>query len=57
MSHAMYISKLTCDFHLNRHNAEVQRTHPGTKVIGEFSTKGHIFPPNAQNGFELFLLF
>ena len=26
---------------------------PGTKVTGEFSTKGHIFPPNAQNGFLL----
>ena len=24
---------------------------PGTKVMGEFSTKGRIFPPNAQNIF------
>ena len=23
----------------------------GTKVTGEFSTNGHIFSPNAQNGF------
>ena len=31
----------------NKHNAELQLTDPGTKVMGEFSTKGHIFPPNA----------
>ena len=30
----------------NKHNAELQRTDPGTKVTGEFSTRGHIFPPN-----------
>ena len=23
-----------------------QRTDPGTKITGEFSTRGHIFPPN-----------
>ena len=38
----------------NKHNAELQRTDPGSKVTGEFSTKGRIFPPNAQNGFLLF---
>ena len=26
----------------NKHNAELQRTDPGTKVTGEFSTRGHI---------------
>ena len=30
----------------DKHNAELQRTDPGTKVTGEFSTRGHIFPPN-----------
>ena len=30
---------------------------PGTKVTGEFSTNGRIFPPNAQNGFLLFPSF
>ena len=30
----------------NKHNAELQRTDPGTKVTGEFSTRGHIFSPN-----------
>ena len=35
----------------NKHNAELQRTDPGTKVIGKFSTRGRIFPPNARNGF------
>ena len=42
---------------LNNHNAELQRTNPGTKVTDEFSTKGRIFPPNAQNGFLLFPSF
>ena len=41
----------------NKHNAELQRTDPDTKVTGEFSTKGRIFPPNAQNGFLSFPLF
>ena len=30
----------------NKHNAELQRTDPGIKVTGEFSARGHIFPPN-----------
>ena len=37
----------------NKHNAELQRTNPGTKDMGKFST----FPDDAQNGFLLFLLF
>ena len=39
------------DKKVNKHKAELQRTDQGTKVTGEFSTKGHIFPPNIQNGF------
>ena len=35
-----------CDFNVNKHNTELQRTDPGTKVTGEFSTRGHIFSPN-----------
>ena len=31
----------------HKHNAELQRTDPGTKVMDEFSTKGRIYPPNA----------
>ena len=27
----------------NKHNAELQRTDPGRKVTGEFSTRGHNF--------------
>ena len=27
----------------NKHNAELQRTHPGTKVTGEFSIKDRDF--------------
>ena len=30
----------------DKHNAELQRTDPGTKNTGEFSTRGHNFPPN-----------
>ena len=30
----------------NKHNAELRQTDSGTKVTGEFSTRGHIFPPN-----------
>ena len=30
-----------------KHNAELHWTYPGTKVTGDFSTKGRIFPPNA----------
>ena len=41
----------------NKHNFELQRTDPGTKVIGEFNTKGCIFPPNAQYGFLSFPSF
>ena len=40
-----------------KHNTKLQRTDPGTKVTGEFYTKGCIFPPNAINGFLLFPLF
>ena len=38
----------------NKHNAELQRTDPGTKVTGEFSTRGHIFSPNVWNEFISF---
>ena len=31
--------------------AELQRTDPGTKVVGEFSSRDRTFPPNARNGF------
>ena len=34
-----------------KHNAELQRADPGTKVTDEFSTKRIILPLNAQNGF------
>ena len=37
---------LSIDLIMNKHNAELQRTDPGTKVTGEFSTRGHIFSPN-----------
>ena len=30
----------------NKHNAKLLQTDPDTKVMGKFSTKGHIFPPN-----------
>ena len=29
----------------NKHNAELQQTDPGTKVTGEFSTRGYIITP------------
>ena len=35
----------------NKHNAELQRTDPGTKDTGEFSTGRRIFPHNAIKGF------
>ena len=38
----------------NKHIAELQRTDPGTKVTGEFSTRGHIFSPNVWNEFLSF---
>ena len=39
---------------VDKHNAELQRADPGTKFTGQFSTRGRIFPHNAQNGFSLF---
>ena len=33
----------------NKYNGELQRIDPGIKVTGEFSTRGSIFPANAQN--------
>ena len=41
----------------NKHNAELQRTDPGTKLTSEFSTKSRMFPPNASNGFLSFPSF
>ena len=41
----------------SKHNAELQRADPGTKVTGLSSTRGHIFPYNAQNGVSLFSWF
>ena len=29
---------------LDEHNTELQRADPGTEVMGQFSTRGHIFP-------------
>ena len=37
--------------------AELQRTDHVTKITGKFSTKGYIFPPNAQNVLSLFPSF
>ena len=39
----------------NKHNAELQRADPGTKDVGQYSTRtqGRIFPHNAQNGILL----
>ena len=42
------MQKVASKFNKNKHNAEMQQTDPGTKVTGEFSTRGRIFPPNAQ---------
>ena len=43
----LLISKgINSDYYSNKHNAELKQTDPGTKFTGEFSTKGHIFPPN-----------
>ena len=36
----------------NKHNAELQWADPGTKVEGEFNTKGHIFPHGAKMDFH-----
>ena len=41
----------------NKHNAQLQRTDPGTKVTGGFSTRGHIFHPNVWNEFLSFPSF
>ena len=41
----------------NKHNAELQRADPSTKVTGKFITRGRIFPQNAQNAFSLFSSF
>ena len=41
----------------NKHNADLQQADPGTKVTGQFSTRGCIFPHDAQNGFPLFSSF
>ena len=41
----------------NKHNGELQRADPGTKVEVQFSTRGHIFPHDAQNEFSLFSSF
>ena len=43
--------KIELDLKIDKHNAELQWNDPSTKVIGEFSTRGCIFPPNARNGF------
>ena len=40
-----------------KHNAELQRAGPGTKDMGYFSTRGSIFPHDAQNEFSLFSWF
>ena len=41
----------------NKHNAELQRADPGTKDTGYFSTRGSIFPHDAQNRFLSFPSF
>ena len=41
----------------NKHNAELQRTDPGTRVRGTLSTKARIFPPNAKMDFYYFHRF
>ena len=56
------IVKIYNQFHdnemkLDKHNAELQRADPGTKVMGYFSTRGRIFPHDAQNEFSLFPSF
>ena len=38
--------KASVNYEKNKHNAELQRTDPGTKVTGKFSTMGHILPRN-----------
>ena len=42
---------------INKHNAKLQRADPGTKVTGQFSTRGRIFPHDAQKGFSSFSSF
>ena len=41
----------------DKHNGELQQTDPGTKDMETVSTRGCIFPHNAQNRFILFPLF
>ena len=55
--HCILIEHYDLNFKKNKHNAELQRADPGTKVAGLFSTRGRIFPHNAQNGFLLFSSF
>ena len=50
-------ANLDIDTYENKHNDELQRADPGTKVTGQFSTRGRIFPNDAQNGFSLFSSF
>ena len=38
--------ELFINVNINKHNAELHRTDPGTKVKGDFSNKGRIFQPN-----------
>ena len=53
------ITKVILENHkrIGKTNAELQWTDPSTKVTGEFTTTGSIFPPIAQNGFLLFPSF
>ena len=41
----------------NKHNAELQRADPGTKIMVYFCTSGRIFQRDAENGFSLFSSF
>ena len=51
---ACWLKKIYVKKWFKKYNAELQRTDTGTKVMGEFKTKGCIFPPNAQNVLLLF---
>ena len=51
------VNCMLCEDNNNKHNAGLQRTDPGTKVKGKFSTRDRIIPHNGQNGFLLFPLF
>ena len=37
----------------NKHNAELQRTNPGTKVTGEFSANGPYFPYDMSHAMHI----